>query len=291
MKEMRRLLYSVEGNGQMLDGGAMFGNAPKPLWERWAPADDRNRIELACRCLLVREPRRRILFETGIGAFFDPKMKDRFGVKTSEHMLLSNLDKMGLSDNDVDVVVLSHLHFDHAGGLLSGWQESKPYELLFPRATYVVGEKAWKRATDPHPRDKASFIPELHDLLLSSGRLEIVKGTQSDTLGEDFKLHFSDGHTPGLMMTEIPGSNGPVLYASDLIPGRPWVHRSITMGYDRYPELLIDEKQALLTDLCKRNGRIFFTHDPICAMARVLLDERGRFGSHDDHTSLHSFTA
>ncbi len=286
---MRRLLYSLLGNSQKLDGGAMYGNAPKALWERWSPADKRNRIDLACRCLLVRETQRRILFETGIGAFFSPRMKDRYGVIENRHVLLDSLDALGISDRDIDVVVLSHLHFDHAGGLLSPYEEEEEHTLLFPHAKFVVGMSAWSRANHPHSRDRASFIPEIQKLLKESGRLEIVQGKQSKTLGPDYKLHFSDGHTPGLMMTEIPSENGGILFGSDLIPGRPWVHRSITMGYDRFPEKLIDEKERILTDLTQRNGRVFFTHDPHCAMARVILDERGRFGSVNDMTELNAF--
>ncbi len=294
---MKRFLHSIEGNSQKLDGGAMFGNAPKALWERWTAPDERNRIDLACRCLLVREEPeadkgesgtvRRILFEAGIGAFFEPKMKDRFGVVETEHVLLRNLARIGLSHADIDVVVLSHLHFDHAGGLLTAWAAGSARELLFPNATFVVSEAAWQRALQPHARDAASFIPELQVLLEASGRLErVAPGGFSQTLGPAYPLHFSDGHTPGLMLAEIPGQLGPLVYAGDLVPGRAWVHRSITMGYDRYPELLIDEKEALIDDLARRNGRLFFTHDPECAMARVTVDERGRFGSVGDRASV-----
>ena len=276
---MNRWLYSVEGNTQKLDGGAMFGNAPKALWERWAPPDERNRIELACRAMLVREDARWVLFEVGIGAFFDPKLRDRYGVDEHNHVLLDNLANLGVSHEDIGVVVLSHLHFDHAGGLLTPWEPDIGPRLLFPNATFVVGREAWERACHPHARDKASFIPEIQELLDQSGRLEIVDSAESATLGPAYRLHRSDGHTPGLLMVEVPGVLGPVVFVSDLIPGRAWVHRSVTMGYDRFPELLVDEKTRLLDDLVLRNGRVFFTHDPTCAMARVTRDERDRYGS------------
>ncbi len=285
---MERRLYSIEGNAQKLDGGAMFGNAPRSLWERWAAPDARNRIELACRALLVREPNRNILLETGIGAFFDPEMRDRYGVVEPRHVLLDSLADIGLSDSDIDVVVLSHLHFDHAGGLLTAWREGEAWELLFRNATYVVSRAAWDRARAPHARDKASFIPELTALLESSGRLEVVEPTKgrSEALGEAYRLHLSNGHTPGLMLTEVPGQLGPVIFGADLVPGRAWVHKSITMGYDRFPELLIDEKSRLMDDLAARNGRLFFTHDPACAIARITKDEVGRYGSVNDRRYL-----
>jgi len=257
----------------------MFGNAPKALWERWVSADDSNRIDLACRALLVREADRLILFEAGIGAFFDPTMRSRFGVNESHHVLLENLALLGVHHGDIDIVVLSHLHFDHAGGLLSAYEPETPLRLLFPSATFVVGEAAYERALHPHPRDKASFIPELTDLLTASGRLHIVSGESDELLGPRYRFHISNGHTPGMLLTEIEGSMGPIVFAGDLIPGRPWVHRSITMGYDRFPELLVEEKVRLLDNLVERNGRLFFTHDPSAAMARVTRDERGRYGS------------
>ncbi len=274
----RRKVWSVLGNSQRLDGGAMFGNAPKALWQRWLAPDERNTIPLACRAMLVEEANgRRVLFETGIGAFFAPDLRARYGVQEDRHVLLDNLEALGLSDADVDVVVLSHLHFDHAGGLLAAFAEDETPRLLFPKATFVVSRAAWDRAKRPHARDRASFIPELPALLEASGRLEVVDGDRSATLGPDYRLHYSEGHTPGLMLAEVPSDDGPILYCGDLIPGAPWVHLPITMGYDRYPEKLIDEKRALLTDLKARGGRLFFTHDPEVALARVEQDERGRF--------------
>ncbi len=265
-------LTPVLGNSQKLDGGAMFGNAPKALWSRWADADEQNRIDLACRCCLVQMEGRNILLEAGIGCFFEPKLRARFGVVESEHVLLNNLAALGLSHDDIDLVILSHLHFDHAGGLLSGWPDN---ELLFPKAQFVVGREHWERACKPHSRDRASFIPTLNDQLRESGRLRLV--SIDDELLPGWRFHQSEGHTPGLLLTEIPHPEGPVVFAADLVPGVAWVHAPITMGYDRYPERLIDEKNALLTDLVERGGRLFFTHDVKVAIARIERDERGRF--------------
>ncbi|WP_233843382.1 MBL fold metallo-hydrolase [Dyella sp. 2HG41-7] len=276
-------LWSINGNTQKLDGGAMFGNAPKAMWSKWIAPDELNRIPLACRCLLVKDLEgRNVLFETGIGAFFEPSLRERYGVVESHHVLLESLAAAGVSHEDIDVVVLSHLHFDHAGGLLAAWEEGKTPALLFPNAKFLVGANHWQRSLKPHPRDRASFIPELQQLLMQSGRLELVAGEYSQTLGQAVRFHFSDGHTPGLMLAEVAG----VVFCADLIPGRPWVHLPITMGYDRFPETLIDEKRVFLEDKLARNVRLFFTHDHACAVARVTRDERGRYGTSDEQAQL-----
>lgn len=118
-----RTLTTLLGNSQKLDGGAMFGNAPRALWSRWMQPDAENRIDLGCRALLVRDGERNVLVEAGIGAFFPPALRQRYGVQEERHVLLDSLAAVGLDDADIDVVLLTHLHFDHAGGLLAAWEE------------------------------------------------------------------------------------------------------------------------------------------------------------------------
>lgn len=271
-------LHIIEGNTQRLDGGAMFGNAPKPLWQRWITPDTLNRIPMACRCLLLQtDDGKNILFEAGIGNFFEPALKERYGVVEDEACLLKNLANIGLQHTNIHTVVLSHLHFDHAGGLLSAWQPDTPHTLLFPNAQFIVGEQQWQQANHPHYRDKASFIPELNQLLAASKRLVLVNESNANTLLPNILFRFSSGHTPGLMLSEITTDSGPLIFCSDLIPGQFWVHLPICMGYDRFPELLIDEKKQLLEYLLTRNGRLYFTHDEKMACGKVMQDERQRF--------------
>jgi glyoxylase-like metal-dependent hydrolase (beta-lactamase superfamily II) len=232
--------------------------------------------------MLVQDGGRSILCETGIGSFFAPELRDRYGVVESNHILLESLRGLGLTDADIDVVVLSHLHFDHAGGLLTSWEPDREPELLFPNARFVVGTEAIARAQAPHARDRASFVPGLVEKLEATGRLVPLEGDTSEVLGDGFRFHSSDGHTPGLRLLEVDLPDGPVVFAADLIPGRPWVHLPITMGYDRFPELLIDEKRRLLEGLVERNGRLFYTHDPAVAMSSVRIDPSGRFLPFDE---------
>jgi glyoxylase-like metal-dependent hydrolase (beta-lactamase superfamily II) len=277
------LASSILGNRQRLDGGAMFGNAPRALWTRWLTPDEFGRVELACRALLVEETGKRTLFEAGIGAFFEPTLRERYGVVEETHVLLESLAALGLGENDVDQVVLSHLHFDHAGGLLAPYRPGRPLELCFSRAEFVVGRRAFERAIDPHPRDHASFIPGLPDLLCASGRLRIVGDANEaqQAVGEHFGFVETNGHTPGMLHATALGASAELLFCADMVPGTAWLHASITMGYDRYPERLVDEKTGIFQQSIERRTYLVYTHDPRVAASRVRRDDKGRFAPAD----------
>lgn len=274
-------ITSVEGNRQLLDGGSMFGNAPRPVWEKWIKPDAIGRIPLACRCLLIEFENYKVLCETGIGAFFDPKMADRFGVQTPDrHLLLENLKAAGHSPESITHVILSHLHFDHAGGLLPTHKDlaNGNEDLVFPNAQFIVGEDAWQRALQPHSRDRASFIPGLTDKLQKSGRLVRLG---HDPLPKEFEGRFefirSDGHTPGQTHTLFTGQKEKVFFCGDLIPGRAWVHVPVTMGYDRFPEKVIDEKTEVYKRAVTEDWILFFTHDAEVSAAHAEKSAAGKF--------------
>lgn len=267
-------ITSLIGNKMKLDGGSMFGNAPKALWNRWVSCDDDNRIDIASRSLLIETEDEKILFEAGVGNYLDTSMRKRFGIEDDRHVLLDSIRQAGVDPADITRVVLSHLHFDHAGGLLEKRERNNgEMTLAFPGAEYIAGEKHFERALKPHSRDRASFVPELNRLLEQSGRLSLKKdGDVLEAGSVQVKFMESHGHTPGMLVSDITALDYRLVFTGDLIPAHFYVNLPVTMGFDRNPELLINEKQSLLDLAYRDNAYLVFPHDPFYSVSKLLYN-------------------
>ncbi len=273
-------MTDLPGNSMKLDGGAMFGNAPRILWQKWIRPDENNLIDIGARSLLIESDRYKILFETGPGAYMSSEMKKRFQIVQNDHVLLKSLEKHGVEPLDITHVIISHLHFDHAGGMLEQWsKKNKELKLVFKNACYITGRLNFYRSCAPHLRDKASFIPGLDSLLSKSGQLDLKD--DSDTLelgGVHIEFIESHGHTPGMILSHIKAGGIDIIFMGDLVPGTSWVNLPITMGYDRNAELLIDEKSRVLKRAFDNKALLFYTHDPVYAVSKLDFDmEKQRY--------------
>ena len=188
---------------------------------------------------------------------------------------MESLQKIEIEPNEIDIVVLSHLHFDHIGGIVPGHKEFKEKnELLFKNATYITSAEAYNIALNPHPRDRASFIPQIISLLRPKENLILIEDVNNlenlpKIIRDNFSFLISNGHTPGQILSTVKGQKKSIFFCGDLIPGTPWVHLPITMGYDRYPELLIDEKILFTVQLILKE-RFYFLHMTILYLEHSL---------------------
>ncbi len=284
-------LTSIMGHSFKLDGGSMYGNAPKEMWKKWSVADRRNRIGMASRALLLSTGETNILFETGIGCSYAPRFLRRYGIDKKEPGIIGSLEKAGFRESDIHYVIISHLHFDHLGGLISGQDPEKNiWEFFFPEAKYLLPLENFTHAEEPHPGDRGSFLEGITHALKKTGRLLLVNEEQVPELGDLIEFHYTNGHTPGQLHSIINCGNRKVMIAGDLVPGVPWINLPITMGFDRFSEKLIDEKKIILQKAIDENWLLFYTHDPSVAASAISRDSRGRFIPVDEKEELAAFT-
>ena len=248
-----------------LDGGAMFGVVPKPLWERVAPPDARNRIRMAMRAWLVRGDGRTILIDAGAGGKLDAKAADIYGFDDVPSLDRS-LAEAGLAPGDVDLVVASHLHFDHAGGFTSRDADGS-VRPRFPRARYVVRRGEWDDARHPHERNRASYFAENYVPLHDAGVLDLVDEDREIVPG--VRVRRTGGHTQHHQIVEIDGGAGTALFAADLLPTAAHLPLPYIMGYDLYPMETLAFKRGFLREALERDYLILFEHDPEVAAGRI----------------------
>ncbi|MCC6349881.1 MAG: MBL fold metallo-hydrolase [Candidatus Eisenbacteria bacterium] len=260
-------VHTIESGFLWLDGGSMFGSVPKPLWSRTNPADERNRIRLAMRCLLMIGHGRRVLVDVGLGDKFDAKLRDIYRVEPGPR-LEDSLAAVGVAPAEVTDVVLTHLHFDHAGGATARTDGRLVPRL--PNARWYVQRRNWENAHDPNPRERASYLPENFDPLEESGVLELWEGAVQPWPGVE--MIPAEGHTRGQQLVRVEGGGQVVYFVADLIPTAAHVRIPFVMGYDVAAIETMTEKRELLARASAEHTWIVLEHDPDVALGRPIAD-------------------
>ncbi len=261
-------IYPVETGTFALDGGAMFGVIPKNLWQKSNPADDQNRIDLALRALLLKSPAKRILIDCGIGTKFDTKRTHIYKINQDHENLNQSLATLGLKAEDITDVLISHLHFDHVGGIT--YYHNGHLKLTFPNARYYVQEEQWNWAVNPSFKDRASFLEEDLIPLKQSGQLVLLQN--NDLPFPDIEVYRMFGHTPAMQLFRIKDKKTSLFYCADLIPTRSHIPLPWVMAYDNYPLQTLKEKSTILSAAVKNNWLLFFEHDPNFCAGFVVFD-------------------
>ena len=259
-------LYSVQTGLIRLDGGAMFGVVPKPLWSKTNPADNRNRIDMCMRALLLVSDEKKILIDNGAGYKMPHKLNDIYGIDYKKYSLEKSLNSLGFNYDDITDVILTHLHFDHCGG---STLRNENGELIptFPNAVYYVQRKHWEWANNPTERDKASFFDENFIPLQSSGQLNLIENDFD--FDEQIKLLVINGHTPYQQMVKVKDGEKTLIYPADLMPMATHVNIPYIMGYDLFPLTTLEEKKKYLPKIADEKWFVFFEHDPFTEICKI----------------------
>lgn len=250
-----------------LDGGCMFGSVPKNLWSKSIPADEENCIHLACRSLLIDFAGRRFLVDVGMGEKWNGKQRQIYGIRNTPK------EQWGFDPASITDVILTHLHFDHAGGITSPTSDGG-VALSFPQATIHLQRANWEHALNPTPKDKASYLVD-NVKPLTQAKLTLYEGTHEIVPG--LWVHRVDGHTKGQQWIEIASGNDRVFFATDLIPTAHHVPLAYHMGYDVCAETLLGEKATFLERAHRENAWVCFQHDAETCVAQVTRNERGQY--------------
>ena len=278
MKIGKYKLSIIESGFFGLDGGAMFGIVPKPLWEKSNPSDEANRIKLSTRHLLLVEDaygkngNRRIIIDTGMGDKWDEKLNNIYAVDENVSMK-SALEKKGLKVEDITDVILTHLHFDHTGG--STVANNGKLEPAFPNAKYYVQKQNYDWGINPSQRDKGSYLIENFKPLFGEGVLKFINGNES--FDDEIEFIVVNGHTFGQQMVKVSDGSSTILFCADLIPTISHIPLPYIMGYDLQPLVTLEEKKKYLKLAVDENWKLFFGHDPEIALATVKKLDKGYF--------------
>lgn len=271
------ILHPVQAGNFKLDGGAMFGVVPKSLWSRTNPADSNNLIDIAARCLLIENDNKLILIDTGMG---DKQSKKFFGYYSpwGDDTLEKSLQSIGFHKDDITDVFLTHLHFDHCGGVIQWNKDKTGYESAFKNAKIWSNENHWKWATEPNAREKASFLKENILPIQESGQLSFIQrdGSSFQKNSElDFGILFADGHTEKQMIPHIEYKDKTIVFMGDLLPTVGHIPLPYIMGYDTRPLLTLPEKKSFLEQAATHNWYLFLEHDAHNEIITVQHTEKG----------------
>ncbi len=258
-----------------LDGGAMFGVVPKPLWEKRIPADDQNRILLGLNTVVVRTGRHTVVIETGIGNKQSPKMREIHG---NQELLPVSLAAAGVHPDEVDVVINTHLHFDHCGWNTT-LQPDGSVTPTFPRARYFAHRGEVEHGRLQFDRDRVSYLSPNYDPLIESGQMTLLDDAgirANPEICPGISVEVFPGHTAQLMAVHIESGSQHACYISDLIPTSAHLDPTWVMGYDLYPLECIEQRKRFYKRAIPENWLVLFTHDHFHPMGRVGLNEKGK---------------
>lgn len=264
-------IFTIETSRFALDGGAMFGVVPQSLWRKTNPPDELNRIEMVTRSLLIVGGGKKILVDTGNSPKMSQKLKDIYKIDTTSTNLISSLQKHHITQSEITDVILTHLHFDHAGG--STFDDAGILKPTFPNAKYYVQKDHWNWALNPTDRDRASFFKEDFLPLKEFGVLELVEGEFE--LFPGINLILLNGHTTMQQIPKISDGTNTILFCADLIPMSSHIPLPFIMGYDLQPLVTLEEKKKIMGPAYEEKWKLVFEHDPKIATATVSSSEKG----------------
>jgi glyoxylase-like metal-dependent hydrolase (beta-lactamase superfamily II) len=265
-------IYPIETGSFKLDGGAMFGVVPKTIWQKTNPADSNNLIDMSMRCMLIEDGKRLILIDTGLGS----KQSDKFfGYYHlfGNFSLESSLAKHGFHRDDITDIFLTHLHFDHCGGVIEWNSQKNLLQPAFKNAKFWSNDNHWNWAIEPNPREKASFLKENINPIRESGQLNFITNNSLEQIG--FNVLLMDGHTEKQMLPKLSYQGKTIIFMADLLPTIGHIPLPYVMGYDTRPLLTIKEKAIFLKEAADNNYYLFLEHDAYNEICTVQHTEKG----------------
>ncbi len=265
-------IYPINTGFFKLDGGAMFGVVPKTIWQKTNPADENNLCTLAMRCLLIEDGNRLILVDNSIGDKQDAKFLSYYYLH-GDDTLEKSLHKLGFCRDDITDVFLTHLHFDHCGGSII--RKSEKLIPAFKNAIYWSNQQHWDWATQPNPREKASFLKENILPIQQSGQLKFIPNIEGYNFTDNIKIRFAYGHTQAMMLPQINYKNQTLVFMADLLPSVGHIPLPYATAYDIFPLKTLNEKNIFFNEACENNYILILEHDAINECCNLIMTDKG----------------